>query len=192
MIKFGSQEDYEITDKVGRGKYADVFCGVKMTTGEEVAMKIYKPVKKNKIRREVKILHLLRGHDSIIEVQDVVRDPLTKIPAIITDYVNQGEIEVRKVWMNMSLDQVKFYMRSVLGALDHAHSKGIMHRDIKPHNILIDHAHRSVKLADWGLAEFYKPGQEYSTRVAAQFYKAPELLLGFPYYDYSIDIWALG
>lgn len=177
---------------MGRGKYADVYSGVNINTGQEVAIKILKPVKKNKIRREVKILNALKGHENITEIYDVVRDVSTRIPAIITEYVNQGEIDQRKIWKSMSVEQIKNYMICALKALDFAHSKGIMHRDIKPHNILVDHMHRSIKIADWGQAEFYKPGQEYSTRVAAQFYKAPELLLGFPYYDYAVDIWGLG
>lgn len=67
-----------------------------------------------------------------------------------------------------------------------------MHRDIKPQNLLYDLEARTMKLIDWGLADFYHFGKEYSTRVAARFYKAPELLLGNKYYDYAVDIWGLG
>ena len=91
-----------------------------------------------------------------------------------------------------TLDDVREYMYQTLLALDFTHSKGIMHRDIKPHNILFDPVNRHYRLADWGLAEFYKPEQEYNTRVAALFYKAPELILNYPYYDYSVDMWAIG
>ena len=91
-----------------------------------------------------------------------------------------------------TLDDVREYMYQTLLALDFTHSKGIMHRDIKPHNILFDPINRQYRLADWGLAEFYKPEQEYNTRVAALFYKAPELILNYPYYDYSVDMWAIG
>lgn len=163
-----------------------------MVTGEEVAVKIFKPIKKEKIRREVKILHLLKGHENVLQIKDVVRDSATKVPAIITEYVNQGEMEMMKSWMTFTQEQVKSYVRGVLKALDFAHARGIMHRDVKPFNILVEEGTGAIKLADWGQAEFYKPGVEYSTRVAALYYKAPELLLGYPYYDYSVDIWALG
>ena len=163
-----------------------------MKTGTEVAVKIFKPVKKEKIRREVKILYDLHDHPNITQIQDVVRDNSTKIPAIITEYVNQGDMDVKKLWMSLNLQEIQKYMISILSALDHAHSKGIMHRDVKSHNIVIDHETKEAKLADWGLAEYYKPGEAYSTKVAAQFYKAPELLFGYPYYDYSVDIWSLG
>ncbi|MBA0655680.1 hypothetical protein Goklo_008138 [Gossypium klotzschianum] len=50
-------------------------------------------------------------------------------------------------------------------ALDYCHSQGIMHRDVKPHNIMIDHELRKLRLIDWGLAEFYHPGKEYNVPV---------------------------
>lgn len=83
-------------------------------------------------------------------------------------------------------------MYEILKALDYCHSKGIMHRDVKPHNIMIDMANKKVRLIDWGLAEFYHPGQEYNVRVASRYFKGPELLVDYQTYDYSLDIWSLG
>ncbi|XP_026549564.1 casein kinase II subunit alpha-like [Notechis scutatus] len=67
-----------------------------------------------------------------------------------------------------------------------------MHRDVKPHNVMIDHEHRKLRLIDWGLAEFYHPGQEYNVRVASRYFKGPELLVDYQMYDYSLDMWSLG
>ena len=56
---------------------------------------------------------------------------------------------------------------------------GIMHRDVKPHNVMIDHQQRKLRLIDWGLAEFYHPGQDYNVRVASRYFKGPELLVDY-------------
>jgi len=69
---------------------------------------------------------------------------------------------------------------------------GIMHRDVKPHNVMIDHENKKLRLIDWGLAEFYHPGQEYNVRVASRYFKGPELLVDYQMYDYSLDMWSLG
>jgi casein kinase II subunit alpha len=67
-----------------------------------------------------------------------------------------------------------------------------MHRDIKPHNVMIDHDKRQLRIIDWGLAEYYIPNKEYNVRVASRYYKGPELLVDDTLYNYSLDIWSLG
>eukprot|EP00976_Prorocentrum_cordatum_P102246 1192958-Prorocentrum_minimum.AAC.6 len=67
-----------------------------------------------------------------------------------------------------------------------------MHRDVKPHNVMIDHEQRKLRLIDWGLAEFYHPCKEYNVRVASRYFKGPELLVDLQDYDYALDMWSLG
>mmetsp|Transcript_23847 Transcript_23847/g.60282 ORF Transcript_23847/g.60282 Transcript_23847/m.60282 type:complete len:83 (-) Transcript_23847:1589-1837(-) len=69
---------------------------------------------------------------------------------------------------------------------------GVMHRDVKPHNVMIDHENRKLRLIDWGLAEMYHPEREYNVRVASRYFKGPELLVDLQDYDYSLDMWSLG
>lgn len=88
--------------------------------------------------------------------------------------------------------EIRYYMYELLKALDYSHSKGIMHRDVKPQNIIIEPSTRTLKLIDWGLAEFYHYGQDYNVRVASRYFKGPELLVDNLYYDYSLDIFSTG
>lgn len=87
---------------------------------------------------------------------------------------------------------VRYYIYELLKALEYCHSRGIMHRDVKPHNVMIDHTRRDLRLIDWGLAEFYHPGTAYNVRVASRYFKGPELLVDYQYYDYALDMWSLG
>eukprot|EP00042_Codosiga_hollandica_P053822 m.714536 g.714536 ORF g.714536 m.714536 type:complete len:137 (+) comp58783_c0_seq63:237-647(+) len=83
-------------------------------------------------------------------------------------------------------------MLEVLRALDFAHSRGIIHRDIKPNNIMLSLDTNEVTIIDWGLAEFFHSERELSARVATLPYKPPEILLGSTTYDYSFDMWSFG
>lgn len=65
----------------------------------------------------------------------------------------------------------------MLIGIDYAHSCGIMHRDIKPQNILIDYKTKDVFIIDWGLADFYLPNTKFNYRVSTRSYKSPELLI---------------
>lgn len=67
-----------------------------------------------------------------------------------------------------------------------------MHRDIKPYNVLINPANKTLKLIDLGLSEYYIPGSENNDHVASLYYKAPELLFSNPKYDYRVDCWSAG
>jgi casein kinase II subunit alpha len=194
--------------KVGRGKYSEVrythilvyspsltslvqvFEGLSIADDEKCVIKVLKPVKKKKIKREIKILQNLAGVPNVIRLLDVVRDPLSKTPALVMEHVDNTDFKI--LYPRLTDLDVRFYILELLKALDFVHSKGIMHRDVKPHNVMIDHARRKLRLIDWGLAEFYHPGTEYNVRVASRPFKGPELLVDFMEYDYSLDMWSLG
>ena len=71
-MRWGEQEDYEVVRKIGRGKYSEVFEGVNVANDCKCVVKILKPVKKKKIKREIKILQNLCGQTNIIRLLDVV------------------------------------------------------------------------------------------------------------------------
>ncbi|EGW01747.1 Casein kinase II subunit alpha' [Cricetulus griseus] len=80
-----NQDDYQLVRKLGRGKYSEVFEAINITNNERVVVKILKPVKKKKIKREVKILENLRGGTNIIKLIDTVKDPV-QLYQILTDF----------------------------------------------------------------------------------------------------------
>lgn len=189
-IKYGNIEQYEIIKKIGRGKYSEVYKGIDTKSNKFVVLKILKPVKKSKIRREIKILQELKDGPNIIRILDVVKDPASKMPCIVTEWIDNDDFN--EAMKNFTEYDIKFYLYQILVGLNYCHSKGIMHRDIKPHNIVFNKSKKILKIIDWGLAEYYIPDQEYNVRVSSKYYKGPELLVDDCYYDYSLDIWSVG
>lgn len=187
-FEFGDINDYSLISPVGCGKYSLVFVG-KCKRGF-CAIKVFKEISKNKIKKELFIMKKLSGIENIIKFYDIVRDDFTNAISIISEYVNFDPHE--KLYPKLQIGEIKYYIFLLLKALDECHSRGIMHRDIKPGNVLINHRNQSLTIIDWGLAELYYPYKQYSVRVSTMRYKAPELLLGYHFYDYGIDIWGVG
>ena len=188
-IQWGNQENYEIIKKIGRGKYSEVFEGININNDQRVVIKVLKPVKK-KINREIKILQNLKNGPNVVKLVDVVKDPSSKSPCIITEWIDN--IDYKKLFPILTDEDIRYYIYQILIALDYCHSMGIMHRDVKPQNLIINHKKKELRLIDWGLADFYFPEQDYNVRVASRYFKGPELLVDDIYYDYSLDIWSLG
>lgn len=189
-IAWRSPSRYAIVSKVGRGKYSDVFVAHDSQENRMVVVKVLKPVKKEKIFREYAILQAVKGGPNIVSLLDVVRDPVIRRPAFVFEHVEAEDFRV--LFPSLTDMEVRHYMFLVLQALEHAHSLGIMHRDVKPNNVCIDHSRRTLRLIDWGLAETFYPETPYNARVASRFFKGPELLVELPFYDYRLDMWSFG
>ncbi|KAK6458015.1 casein kinase II, alpha subunit cell cycle control, cell division, chromosome partitioning [Scheffersomyces xylosifermentans] len=189
-ISWGDIKNYEIISKIGRGKYSEVFQGVNVLNDEPCVIKVLKPVKLKKIYREVKILQNLTGGPNVIGLLDIVRDEQIKIPALIFEKVSN--VDFRVLYPKFNISDIQYYFTQLLIALDYSHSMGIIHRDVKPQNIMIDPLNKKLRLIDWGLAEFYHMGMDYNVRVASRYHKGPELLINLQQYDYSLDLWSVG
>ncbi|CAD8146245.1 unnamed protein product [Paramecium pentaurelia] len=188
--EWGDNDQYEIIKKIGRGKYSDVYEGIRYPQNQRVVIKVLKPVKKRKIKRETKILLSLKGHPNIIELSDIVRDPASKTPCLVFDYIDH--VDFRSIFPKLTDIEIRFYLYELMKALDFCHSRGIIHRDVKPQNIIVNPQKKLLKLLDFGLAEYYHMGQDYNVRVASRYFKGPELLVDNVFYDYSLDIWSSG
>ena len=132
-MTWGDQDNYEVVRKVGRGKYSEVFEGINIVNGQKCIIKILKPVKKKKIKREIKILQALKGGPNVIQLLDTVRDPQSKTPSLVFECVNNTDFKV--LYPTLSDHDIRYYIYELLKALDFSHSMGIMHRDVKPHNV---------------------------------------------------------
>jgi casein kinase II subunit alpha len=90
-----------------------------------------------------------------VKLYDVLRDTATKTPCLVFEYI--PNIETKQLNYQFNAMDIRLYTFKILQALEYAHSHGIMHRDVKPLNIVIDHAKRDLRLIDWGLADYYLP-----------------------------------
>lgn len=161
--------------------------------------------------REIKILQDLAGGPNILTLVDVAKDRSNENRSIVTEYINNTYY--RQLYPTLNDTEIRFYMFQLLRGLEFAHSKHIFHRDIKPHNIMIDHENQKVsvqfccvspslggltldalqlRIIDWGLSDLYEDKYTYSTGVGSRFWQAPELLVGYHNYHLSVDIWAFG
>lgn len=187
-IDFGDINSYEIGPYIGTGKYSDVFIGYRDT--EQVALKIMKPVRPEKYKREIKILQNLKPGPNIVKILDILKNPETEQYILVFEYVEGCDFH--RVFPTLTDMDTRIYFFQLLRALQYAHSNGIMHRDVKPHNVIFNTKTKKLTLIDWGLAEFYHPGTNYNIHVASRHFKPIELLVDYQLYDYSLDMWGFG
>ena len=136
-IAWSDLDNYQVVQKLGRGKYSEVYQGCNTVNNQKCVIKILKPVRVEKIHRETKILQTLYGGPNIVKLYDVARDPASKTPCLIFEYV--PNIETKVLSRTLLRGDIRLYIYKILEALDFAHSHGIMHRDVKPLNIIINH-----------------------------------------------------
>eukprot|EP00105_Crassostrea_gigas_P008721 XP_011423389.1 PREDICTED: cyclin-dependent kinase 2 [Crassostrea gigas] len=189
-------ENFRKIEKIGEGTYGVVYKAQDKTTGQLVALK--------KIRldtesegvpstaiREISLLKEL-DQSCIVRLLDVVHSEQKLY--LVFEYLNQD----LKKYMDscpasgMPSSLIKSYMHQLLQGIAYCHSHRVLHRDLKPQNLLID-VEGNIKLADFGLARaFGVPVRTYTHEVVTLWYRAPEILLGSRFYSTPVDLWSLG
>ena len=186
----GDIDNYIVESKIGRGRYSDVYEGIDKKTSKKVVLKLLKPITKIKIIREICVLKTLKDCPNIVEITDVIKEKDSEIYCIICRSISG--IELKNCYLNITPSDLKQYMYKIIQCLEYAHSKGIIHRDIKSTNIAINQETKELNIFDWGLSDFYIKDYKYTLTIGSRYYKAPELLMEYKKYDFSIDMWSVG
>ncbi|KAF6169013.1 hypothetical protein GIB67_038510 [Kingdonia uniflora] len=178
---------------LGEGTYGVVFKAIDTQTGHVVAIKKIRLGKQKEgvnftALREIKLLKELKD-PNIIELIDAF--PHKGDLHLVFEYMESDlEAVIRDRNIVLSPADVKSYIQMTLKGLAICHKKWVLHRDMKPNNLLIG-ADGQLKLADFGLARIFgSPGRKFTHQVFARWYRAPELLFGTKQYGSGVDVWA--
>lgn len=216
----GSLATYDIIEKVGQGAFGEVFKAVrKGTDGHLVALKKvrldYGRCTDTNPRhpemegdgfpitglREIKILRQLR-HPNVVRLEGVapdIADPddQTRVKGafyMVFEYMEHDLVGLlAQQDVVITVDNVRDLTRGLLQGVGFCHARGMLHRDIKASNLLLN-KNGVLKLADFGLARRYETDSEraYTNKVITMGYRPPELLLGNEHYGPEVDIWSCG
>jgi len=188
-------EKIEKNGEMGRGTYGIVYKAIDNHTKDFVALKrIRLEVEDEGIPsttlREISVLRQLK-HPNIVDLNDVVQDKGRLY--LVFEFVDK---DLKKYFdatdSPLSPKLIQSYCYQILAGLHYCHVRGVMHRDLKPQNILVSRDGR-LKLADFGLARaFVPPIRPFTHEVVTLWYRPPEILLGCKTYALPVDVWAVG
>ncbi|PWA73947.1 GPCR kinase [Artemisia annua] len=192
-------ESFEKLEKVGQGTYSSVFRARDLEAGRIVALKKvrfdnFEPESVRFMAREILILRRL-NHPNIMKLEGIITSQLSCSIYLVFEYMEHdisGLLSCPDI--NFTESQIKCYMKQLLSGLEHCHSRGVMHRDIKGANLLVNNE-GVMKIGDFGLANFCNVARErrpLTSKVVTLWYRPPELLLGSTDYDSSVDLWSIG
>lgn len=139
--------------------------------------------------REIAILKELQ-HPNVVSFTNVVHSDNNLY--LVFEYLNQDLKRYMDSVKSLSPQRIKSYLYQLINGIAFCHSHRVLHRDLKPQNLLIDNK-GSLKLADFGLARaFGIPVRHYTHEVVTLWYRAPEILLGARKYSTPVDVWSIG
>ncbi|KAF3318275.1 TFIIH complex serine/threonine-protein kinase subunit kin28 [Orbilia oligospora] len=196
-----TKKKYTKDRKLGEGAYAVVNLGHRRATATEPAVPV--AIKKIKVNtefrdgitmdaiREVKYLRELH-HINIIALLDVFSSKNQNLCLVLEFLDSDLEMIIRDTSQTLSMGDIKSWMLMSLRGLWWCHKSFVIHRDIKPNNLLLA-ANGVLKLADFGLARsFADPKRHMTHQVITRWYRPPELFYGAKFYSSSVDIFSLG
>lgn len=188
-------DKYQKTEKLGEGTYGTVYKARVKGTSTFVALKKIKVEAEDEgvpstAIREISLLKEL-NHPNVVRLLEVIHSENTLY--LVFEFLSQ-DLSKYQSSVQTSLDPmlIKSYMYQLLKGIAFCHSHRILHRDLKPQNLLIDRS-GAIKLADFGLARaFGIPVRAYTHEVVTLWYRAPEILLGGRQYACPVDVWSIG
>ncbi|KAK7892999.1 negative regulator of the PHO system [Exophiala xenobiotica] len=187
---------FQQLEKLGEGTYATVYKGRNRQTGELVALKeIHLDSEEGTPSTAIREISLMKElkHENIVTLYDVIHTENKLM--LVFEYMDKD----LKKYMDARGDRgqldsvtIKRFMQDLLRGTAFCHDNRVLHRDLKPQNLLIN-TKGQLKLADFGLARaFGIPVNTFSNEVVTLWYRAPDVLLGSRTYNTSIDIWSAG
>ncbi|KAE8664664.1 Cyclin-dependent kinase C-2 [Hibiscus syriacus] len=191
-------DSYERLEKIDQGAYSSVYKARDVETNRIVALKKVRfgNMDPESIRFMVKEIIILRrlDHSNVMKLEGIITSRVSGSLYLIFKYMEHDLAGFAATpGIKLTEAQIKCYMQQLLNGLDHCHSRGILHRDIKGANILIDN-NGNLKIADFGLATFSHADEKrpMASRVVTLWYRPLELLLGCTDYGAAVDLWSAG
>ena len=187
---------YNLGKIVGEGGFCKVRLGVHQVTGAKTAVKLVDKDKltaendKRRVGREIRVLKRL-AHEHVIRLFDVVDSP--KIVYVVMEYADGGSLlDYVRARKKLSEKEAARFFHQLCRALEHCHQHGIVHRDVKLENVLLD-AGENVKLIDFGLsAVLAGDGKKLKVHCGSPSYAAPEIVARRAYDGPPVDVWSAG
>ncbi|KAK1393476.1 cell division control protein 2-like [Heracleum sosnowskyi] len=200
-----AMDAFEKLEKVGEGTYGKVYRAREKSSGKIVALKKTKLHEDSEgvpstTLREISLLRMLSRDPHIVKLMDV-KQGMNKagntVLYLVFEYMDTDLKKFirtfRHTGENIPSPTVKSLMYQLCKGVAFCHGHGVLHRDLKPHNLLMDPKTLALKIADLGLARaFTLPIKEYTHEILTLWYRAPEVLMGATHYSTAVDMWSVG